>query len=406
VVVVYKTDRRSSTTADQLRKAGVAEVSVQKGGMDRMARDRLARFRSRVGGTLENTGRKLTRSVPAVLADSARHVRPKMTGLYTVLIAANLLAWAWALAAFHGSPLLMGTALIAYGFGLRHAVDADHIAAIDNVTRKLMQEGKRPISVGFFFSLGHSTVVIAAALMIALTASSLQRSFPGVIENGGLIGTLVSVIFLFAIANLVVLIGVFRVFRRAKCGEGYAEEELNAFLARRGLLSRLFRTLFRLISRSWHMYPLGFLFGLGFDTATEIGLLGISAAEASKGLSIWSILVFPALFTAGMSLVDTSDGVLMVGAYGWAFVNPLRKLYYNLTITAASVVVAMVVGAIEALGLAAEKLGLTGGLWNAIDFAAGNFTALGCLVIGIFIASWLVSFAIYQVMAHHKIGSA
>ena len=345
---------------------------------------------------------------PAVFDDAANHVRPKVIGLYMVLIAANLLAWAWAFAAFHGYPFLLATALIAYGFGLRHAVDADHIAAIDNVTRKLMQEDKRPIAVGFFFSLGNSTVVIAAAILIALTASSVQRSFPGLIEAGGLIGTLVSVIFLFAIAmiNPVVLIGVFRVFRRANRGEDYAEEELNVFLAQRALLSRLFRTLFRLISRSWHMYPLGLLSGLGFDTATEIGLLGISAAEAAKGLSIWSILVFPALFTAGMSLVDTSDGVLMVGAYGWAFVNPLRKLYYNLTITAASVMVALVVGAIEALGLVAERLGLTGGIWSVIGFAAGNFTALGYLVVGIFVVSWLASLAIYRVMSYDKIGSA
>jgi high-affinity nickel-transport protein len=344
----------------------------------------------------------------AIFDDAAKRVCPKVIGLYMVLIAANLLAWAWAFAAFRGYPLLLATALIAYGFGLRHAVDADHIAAIDNVTRKLMQEGKRPIAVGFFFSLGHSTVVIAAATLIALTASSLQRSYPGLIEAGGLIGTLVSVSFLFAIAliNVIVLIGVFRVFRRAKRGEGYAEEELNLFLAQRGLFSRLFRTLFRLISHSWHMYPLALLFGLGFDTATEIGLLGISAAEASKGLSIWSILVFPALFTAGMSLVDTSDGVLMVGAYGWAFVNPLRKLYYNLTITGVSVVAAVVVGAIEALGLVAERLSLTGGIWSSIDFAAGNFTALGYLLIGIFVASWLASFAIYRIMGYDKIGSA
>ena len=344
----------------------------------------------------------------AIFDDAANHVRPKVIALYVVLIAANLLAWVWAFAAFHGYPLLLATAFIAYGFGLRHAVDADHIAAIDNVTRKLMQEGKRPIAVGFFFSLGHSTVVIAAATLIALTASSLQRSFPRLIEAGTLVGTLVSVIFLFAIAliNLVVLVGVFRVFQRAKRGEDYAEEQLNVFLVQQGLLSRLFRALFRLISRSWHMYPLGFLFGLGFDTATEIGLLGISAAEASEGLSIWSILVFPALFTAGMSLVDTSDGVLMVGAYGWAFVNPFRKLYYNLTITGVSVIVAAVVGAIEALGLVAEKLGLSGGIWSSIDFAAGNFTALGYLVVGIFVASWLASLAIYRVMGYHKIGSA
>jgi nickel/cobalt transporter (NiCoT) family protein len=344
----------------------------------------------------------------AVFDDQASDVRPKVIGLYVVLIAENLLAWAWAFAAFHGDPLLLATGLIAYGFGLRHAVDADHIAAIDNVTRKLMQEGKRPIGVGFFFSLGHSTVVITAVMLIALTASSLQRSFPGLIETSGLVGTLVSVIFLFAIAiiNLVVLVGVFRVFQRVKRREDYAEEALNVFLARRGLLSRLFRTLFRLISRSWHMYPLGVLFALGFDTATEIGLLGISAAEASQGLSVWSILVFPALFTAGMSLVDTSDGVLMVGAYGWAFMNPLRKLYYNLTITAISVVVAFAVGAIEAVGLVAEKFGLIGGIWSSIDFVAGDFTALGYLVVGIFVASWLASLAIYRMMGYHKIGSA
>jgi len=272
----------------------------------------------------------------------------------------------------------------------------------------LMQEGKRPIAVGFFFSLGHSTVVIAAAILIALTASSLQRSFPGLMEAGGAVGTLVSAFFLFTIAitNLVVLVGVFRVFRRTKRGEDYAEEELHLFLAQRGMLSRLFRTLFRLISRSWHMYPLGFLFGLGFDTATEIGLLGISAAEAAKGLSIWSILVFPVLFTAGMSLVDTSDGVLMVGAYGWAFVNPLRKLYYNLTITGVSVIVAVVVGAIEALGLVAEKFGLTGGIWGFIAFAADNFTTFGFLVVGAFAASWLGSLVIYRVMGYHKTRSA
>jgi high-affinity nickel-transport protein len=315
-----------------------------------------------------------------------------------------LLAWAWAFASFHGYPLLMGTALLAYGFGLRHAVDADHIAAIDNVTRKLMQEGKRPIAVGFFFSLGHSTVVVAASCVIALMATTPQKRFPGLI----VVGTSVSAVFLFLIAmiNIIVLAGIFRLFRRVRRGEEYTEDELNIFLARRGLLGRLFRTLFRLISRSWHMYPLGLLFGLGFDTATEIGLLGISAAQATKGLSTWSILVFPALFTAGMSLADTSDGVLMLGAYGWAFVNPVRKLFYNLTITFISVVVAVLVGGIEALGLVAEKLGLEGGIWDRVNIAADNFGVVGYLVIGIFIASWLASFVIYRVMGYDKIGSA
>ena len=300
----------------------------------------------------------------AIFDDGATRLAPKAIGLCGALIAVNLLVWAWAFAAFRSYPLLLATALIAYGFGLRHAVDADHIAAIDNITRKLMQEGKRPITVGLFFSLGHSTVVFAVSLVIALTASSLQQRFPGLIEVGSVVGTLVSVFFLIGIAviNFFVLVGVYRLFQRVRRGKSYTEEELNSFLSLRGLFGRLLRRLFRLISRSWHMYPLGFLFGLGFDTATEISVLGISAAEASKGLSVWSILVFPALFTAGMSLVDSSDSVLMVGAYGWAFTNPVRKLYYNLAITSFSVVVAVLVGAREALGLVGDKFGLEGGL--------------------------------------------
>jgi nickel/cobalt transporter (NiCoT) family protein len=341
----------------------------------------------------------------AIFDDCRAVVRRKIFALYGVLIAANLLAWAWAFASFHGYPLLVGTALLAYGFGLRHAVDADHIAAIDNVTRKLMQEGKYPIGVGFFFALGHSTVVAAASCVIALTASTIQNRFPGLIEAGGVVGTSVSALFLFLIAiiNTVVLAGVCRLFRRVRRGEKYTEDELNVFLARRGLVGRLFRTLFRLVSRSWHMYPLGFLFGLGFDTASEIGLLGISAAQPAQGLPIWSILAFPALFTAGMSLVDTSDGVLMLGAYGWAFVNPIRKLFYNLTITFISVVVAVLVGGIEALGLVADKLGLAGGIWDTVRIMAGNYAMLGYLVVGIFIASWLASFVIYRVMGYGKI---
>jgi high-affinity nickel-transport protein len=329
--------------------------------------------------------------VLAVFDDRGVRVRAKVIALYAGLTAANLLAWLWAFAAFRGDAVLLGAALIAYGFGLRHAVDADHIAAIDNVTRKLMQENKRPIGVGFFFALGHSTVVFAAATAIGLTASTLQHRFPGLLEVGGVVGTSISAAFLFAIAaiNVVVLIGVYRLFRRVRRGGRYAEAELDLFLAQRGLLGRLFRGLFRLISRSWHMYPLGFLFGLGFETASEIGLLGISASEAVRGLAWWSILVFPALFTAGMSLIDTTDGVVMLGAYGWAFVNPMRKLYYNLTITGVSVFVAVAIGGIEALGLAAQQLGLAGGFWDAVDAASDNFGMLGYVIIGIFVASWL-----------------
>jgi high-affinity nickel-transport protein len=340
----------------------------------------------------------------AIFDDGADRLGPKVIGLYTALLVFNLLTWVWALASFHSYPLLLATALIAYGFGLRHAVDADHIAAIDNVTRKLMQEGKRPLTVGLFFSLGHSTVVFAASLVIALTASSLQQRFPRLIDVGGVVGTLISVLFLIAVAiiNLFVLAGVYGLFRRVRRGNACTEEELSVFLSRRGLFGRLLRGIFRLISRSWHMYPLGFLFGLGFDTATEIGLLGISAAEASKGLSTWSILVFPALFTAGMSLVDSSDGVLMVGAYGWAFMNPVRKLYYNLAITGFSVVVALLVGAIEAMGLIGENLGLEGGLWLRVETAAAHFEGLGYFVVGMFAATWLISFVIYRLRGNHK----
>ncbi|MGD0913874.1 MAG: HoxN/HupN/NixA family nickel/cobalt transporter, partial [Terracidiphilus sp.] len=279
----------------------------------------------------------------SLLNDEPGSTKAKVIGLYTLLAGFNLAAWCWAFAAFHRFPVLLGTAFLAYSFGLRHAVDADHIAAIDNVTRKLMQQGKRPVAVGLMFSLGHSTIVVVGSIAIAATALALQHRIDGVREVGGVIGTLVSTLFLFAIAivNLVVLHSVYRTFMRVRRGEPYVDEDFDLLLGNRGFLSRLFRPMFNLIQSSWHMYPLGFLFGLGFDTATEIGLLGISAAEASKGLSVSSILVFPVLFAAGMSLIDSTDNVLMLGAYGWAFVKPIRKLYYNITITSVSVVVAL-----------------------------------------------------------------
>ena len=315
-----------------------------------------------------------------------------------MLVVANVLAWLWALIAFHDYPVLIGTALLAYTFGLRHAVDADHIAAIDNVTRKLMQEGKRPVAVGFFFSLGHSTIVVAASAAIAVATASLEGRFQSFKLVGGTIGTLVSVVFLFlvAAANFMILCAVYRTFRAVRRGKDFVEEDLDHLLAQRGFLGRLFRPVFRLVERSWQMYPLGFLFGLGFDTATEIGILGISAAEASKGLPIWSIMVFPALFTAAMSLIDTTDGVLMLGAYGWAFRKPIRKLYYNLTITLVSVLVAVLIGGIEALGLLADRFALEGPFWSAIGALNRNFGSLGYLIIAIFAASWLVSVAIYR----------
>ncbi len=329
-------------------------------------------------------------------------LRRPIARLFGVIGVANLLVWAWALTAFRHYPLLLGTSLLAYGLGLRHAVDADHIAAIDNVTRKFMPRGGRPIAAGFFFSLGHSTVVVLASVAIAATATALETTFHAARAVGGIIGTAVSALFLLAIAvmNLFILASVYRTFHRVKNGGVVIEEDLDALLAGGGLLARVFRPLFGMVRRSWHMYPLGLLFGLGFDTATEIALLGISAAEAVKGMPIWTILVFPALFTAGMSLVDSADSVLMVGAYGWAFTKPVRKLYYNLTITFVSVVVALLVGGIEALGLVARQLQAHGPVWDAIVALNDNFGVIGYLIVGIFVVSWGVSALVYRVKGY------
>jgi high-affinity nickel-transport protein len=311
---------------------------------------------------------------------------------------ANTAAWTWALIAFIDRPILLGTAFLAYMFGLRHAFDADHIAAIDNVVRKLMRNGKSPYSVGFFFSLGHSTMVVLASIFIAATAAAMQGKLDAFHNIVGAIGTAVSALFLLiiGIANFFILKGVWSAFGRARRGEKIIDEDLDTLLAGRGLLARIFRPVFHVVSRSWHMYPIGFLFGLGFDNATEIGLLGISATQAAQGMSFWTILVFPALFTAGMSLMDTTDSVLMTGAYGWAFINPIRKLWYNITITAASVLVALFIGGIEAFALIGDKLGLEGGFWSVIGGLNDNLANLGFVVVGIFIVSWIVSTVIYR----------
>jgi nickel/cobalt transporter (NiCoT) family protein len=339
--------------------------------------------------------------------DEGGNLRAKAIGLYVLLIGANIAAWLWALSAFRNYPILIGTAMLAYTFGLRHAVDADHIAAIDNVTRKLMQEGKRPLAVGLFFSLGHSTVVVGLSIAIAITATALQSRFDNFASFGSAVGTLMSAFFLFAIAiaNIMIFISIYRTFGKVKSGGKFVEEDLDLMLSKRGFMGRILRCFFHLIERSWHMYPLGVLFGLGFDTATEVGLLGISATQAAQGLSVWSILVFPALFTAGMTLIDTTDGILMLGAYGWAFVKPIRKLYYNLTITAVSVVVAVVVGGLEALNLIGDRLGLSdgGGFWGAIGAINDNFGALGYIIAGIFVVSWLLSFIVYRARGYDKI---
>jgi len=351
---------------------------------------------------------RLPHSITHFLHDDADHARGRTVLLYAGLAAVNVGAWLWAISAFQRYPLLLGTALLAYSLGLRHAIDADHIAAIDNVTRKLMQEGKRPVTVGFFFSLGHSTVVVLASVAIAATAMALNSRFSAFRTVGGVIGTSVSAAFLLLIAtiNLFILAALYRTFRRVRAGQAYEPEDLQPLLAGSGLLARVLRPLFRMIRNSWHMYPLGLLFGLGFDTATEVGLLGISAAEAAKGMPIWSIMVFPALFTAGMSLVDTTDSVLMVGAYGWAFRRPIRKLYYNLTITSISVLVALLVGGVEALGLFAERLRLSGGLWDFVALLNHDLGSMGYLIVGVFVLSWGASVLIYRLNGYDALDRA
>lgn len=339
-----------------------------------------------------------------VFNDGSRDIRGKIIGIYTLLVIFNIAAWVLAFAGFSIKyPALLGTALLAYSFGLRHSVDADHISAIDNVTRKLMQENKRPVAVGFFFSLGHSTIVVALSIAIAITAAFVQTSIPALKNAGGLIGTSVSAAFLYLIAiiNLLVLWEIFQAFRKVKRGEEYNDQSLDEFLNQRGLMGRFFRPLLRVVDKSWKMYPVGVLFGLGFDTATEVGVLGIAAAAAGKGLPIFYILIFPALFTAGMCLIDTTDGILMLGAYGWAFVKPVRKLYYNLNITLVSVLVALVVGTIEVFSIIAMEFKLSGGLWDSLSNL--DFGMLGGVIIGIFIASWAISTLVYKVRKYDDI---
>jgi high-affinity nickel-transport protein len=331
-------------------------------------------------------------------------LRRRATWLYCGLIAANLGAWAWAFLEFGGNPVLLGTALLAYGFGLRHAVDADHIAAIDTVTRKLLRQGQDALGVGFFFSLGHSTVVVAASIAVACATSLYQHHVDGAHRLGGMVGTLISAGFLFAmaLANLAIFWSVFVRYRRLRAGRPEGADNVEPLTNGGGIFARLLRPVFGLIGQSWHMYPLGILFGLGFDTATEIGLLGISAAESARGLPVGAMLVFPALFTAGMSLVDTTDSLLMLKAYGWAFANPFRKLYYNMTVTLLSALVALAVGGIETLGLIADRAGFGGGIWDLVGTAAAHFGTIGYTIIGLFLGIWGVAVMVYRLKGYDR----
>jgi nickel/cobalt transporter (NiCoT) family protein len=293
----------------------------------------------------------------------------------------------------------LGLGVTAYTLGLRHAFDADHIAAIDNTTRKLMAEGKRPMSVGFFFSLGHSTVVFALAFLFSIGI----RSLGGQVENGGstlhsvtgLIGTGVSGTFLYIIGilNLLILISILKVFRRMRRGD-WDERELEEQLNSRGLMNRFYGRFTRAIREPWQMYPLGVLFGLGFDTATEVALLFLAAGAASSGLPFYAILCLPVLFAAGMSLLDTIDGSFMNFAYGWAFSKPVRKVYYNITITGLSVAVALIVGTIELTSIFADQFGLHGALWDSVSNI--NLNTVGFAIVGLFVVTWLIAVLIWR----------
>ncbi|GGX73913.1 HoxN/HupN/NixA family nickel/cobalt transporter [Streptomyces anandii] len=293
----------------------------------------------------------------------------------------------------------VGIGVTAYTLGMRHAFDADHIAAIDNTTRKLMNEGKRPLSTGFWFSLGHSSVVFVLALLLSLGVKALTG--PVRDDNSelhdvtGLIGTTVSGTFLYVIAaiNLVILAGIWKVFRQMRSGhfdEAALEEQLN----NRGFMNRLLGRVMNSVTKPWQMYPLGLLFGLGFDTATEIALLVLAGSGAASGLPWYAILCLPVLFAAGMSLLDTIDGSFMNFAYGWAFSKPVRKVYYNLTVTGLSVAVALLIGTVELLGLLAQQLGLHGAFWHWI--AGLDLNVVGFVIVGLFFATWILALVVWK----------
>lgn len=332
--------------------------------------------------------------------------------MFSVIAALHLIGWGTLILVVvpehhtvGGTALGIGIGLTAYTLGLRHAFDADHIAAIDNTTRKLMadnagrHDGNRPLSVGFFFSLGHSTIVFGLALVLSLGITSLvgplQDDSSMLHRYTGLIGAGVSGVFLYLIAaiNVVVLVGILQVFLRMRRGE-YDEAALEHQLDNRGFMNRILRRFTRTISKSWQMYPLGALFGLGFDTATEVALLVLAGTGASAGLPWYAILCLPVLFAAGMSLLDTIDGAFMNLAYGWALARPVRKVYYNLTITGLSVVVALVIGTIELLGLLAEELGWSGGVWAWIGGIDLNI--VGFAIVGVFVGTWVVALLVWR----------
>ncbi len=322
------------------------------------------------------------------------------------VIGLNVLGWGMLAAAAGGHYRIsktevfgFGTGILAYTLGMRHAFDADHIAAIDNTTRKLVSDGKRPLSTGFWFSLGHSSVVFVLSLVLNFGIRALDEqvrdSSSQLQQTTNVVGTLVSGVFLFLIAalNVVILVGIARVFREMRAGR-YDDTELERQLNNRGLMNRLLGPLARRIDSPWKMYPIGFLFGLGFDTATEVGLLVLAGTAVVGGLPFYAVLSLPVLFAAGMSLFDTADGCFMNFAYDWAFARPVRKVYYNLTITGLSVFVAVFIGAVEVLGLLGQEGSLSGPAWSWLT--SFNINTAGFVIVGVFVVTWVVALGVWH----------
>lgn len=331
-------------------------------------------------------------------------LRRRIILLFSLLLVSNLLVWLCSIIVSNKHPVFLGLALLAYGLGLRHAVDADHIAAIDNITRKLMLDGKRPVGVGLFFSLGHSSVVILLSLLVMLATSVISHALPSLQAIGTLLGTGVSSLFLLLIGciNLLSFLDIFRSFRSLTKNRATKAKTPPVHLPLRGLLATIFRPLFTTVTSSWQMYFIGLLFGLGFDTASEVGLLSISAASSTTGASLEEILLLPLTFTAGMALIDTLDGVLMLGAYGWAYIKPVRKLYYTLYITFVSVIIALFIGSVEALQLLATQLPIHTSFFQfVLSLNLGN---LGYIIILTFILSWVLSLSIYTIKKYDQLG--
>jgi len=320
----------------------------------------------------------------------------RLAALYGFIAFLHLLGWGLYLRYAADYPALIGLGFVAYMFGLRHAFDADHIAAIDDTVRYMLQKGTKPLGIGFFFSLGHSTVVLCLTIGIAFAAAAVKQELPALKNIGGVLGASVSGTFLWLIGilNFLVLLDILGVWNKAKTGH-HDHRHLEQLLAQRGLLNRLFGgRLKKFVEHSWQMYPLGALFGLGFDTASEVGLLAMTAGASAGNLPMDAILALPILFAAGMSLMDTTDAVLMSKAYNWAFLNPLRKIFYNLTTTSLSIAVALVIGTIELLQVLIGMLDLHGPFLDAV--AGLDFGTLGYVIVGLFLLAWGLSLAYWK----------